>query len=207
MVSAAFALPVQSSESWHRLEYSSIPANTVSFAAHEMQIAVNKSASPLIYALPKPLKVTGVRFHGFFDGLVQLTDSARQGEKKFDDYVLRIGLVVAGEKRLNALQKLFAPAWIKRVYENVPPSAGLDSIQFFNFTQNQAQLGQSRFHPSSELIRESFVALAKSSGAVEFTHQITPAQTVVAIWLSSDGDDTGSQFKVRIQKLELEALD
>ena len=200
---AAFVVPVQSLDGWKTEKFSSRPANMVTASSSGIVIKVEKSASPLIFPLKSKTKVNGFKIAGNFSALPVFKDVARQGEKGADDFPLRIGFIVPGEKRLTGVRKLFASEWVKHLFSQVPPEMGLDHIQFFNVTQNSAQVGKSRTHPASDLLTEEFFALVEKPGPFSYTHKLSIPLEAVGIWLSIDGDDTKSDFTVSISNLEL----
>lgn len=204
---ATLVIPIGQPSSWKQEEYSKIPKNDVSFSKDGLLVKVNKSASPLIYPLKSALRVFGFRVRGEFRGLPNFRDVSKQGEKGSDDYPLRIGFIVPGEKRLTAFKKMFASAWVRHLYNAVPPGAGLSHIRFFDVTQNPAQVGQSRVHPSSDLMREEFFSLIKEPGPFALEYTLRQPLEAVALWISIDGDDTKSKFDVLISELELKSED
>lgn len=199
---AVIALPTQTRDQWELEKYRRIPANDVSFSPQGIRVQVRSSASPLMYPLPQPATVSRFKITGEFFGLPRLTDPSRQGEKGADDYVLRVGLIVPGHKQLNGLQKLLAPGWIKNLYEKMPKGMGLEHVRFFNVTQNPAQLNSARIHPGSDLIREEFVAVVSKPGPFQIEYSLKSPESAVAVWISSDGDDTQSSYDVVISALE-----
>lgn len=203
LIFAALVIPTQSMKGWHLEAYSRIPSNEVATSEKGMLIHVQKSASPLMYQLPTTEHLTGFKVSGEFRGLPKLPITASEGEKGADDFALRIGFIVPGEKKLSGVKRLLAPQWIKRLYEQVPPGLGLDSIHFFNVTQNVKKVGQERVHPKSDLILENFFAAAETPGPFSYTHTLKKPIDAIAIWVSVDGDDTKSEYDVLLAKLEL----
>jgi len=144
---AALIVPLNDATQWQLEKYSNIPTNVVSFSQDGMKVRVDKSASPLIYALGSTKKIVSFRIKGEFRGLPGFPSVTRQGEKGADDCALRIGFVIPGNKRLTGLKKLLAPRWIKSLYAKVPGEIGVDHIEFFIATQNPQQIGLRRIHP------------------------------------------------------------
>ncbi len=188
---------------WEVLAYRNIPANRVSFAAGSMEIAVDGSAGAIILPLRAPGRFSRLRVEATIDGEVNL-DGVAQGEKGGDDFRLRVGLVYAGKKTLNFFQRTVAPAWIRRLHSLAPEGAGISRVEFFNTWQDDGLAGNIRDHPASEIWRENFVLDADVDGRVNQALDIPVDADVVAIWISSDGDDTGSSFRVTIESLALE---
>lgn len=204
---ALLAIPLKGRDRWETEKFRRIPANEVTFSATGAKIKVKASASPLIFPLATEKELTGFHIRGEFNGLPKFSEVGRQGEKGADDYALRVGFVISGEKRLTGLKKMFAPAWIVNLYSKVPKGSGVDHIEFFNLTQNPAQVGQSRMHPLSDLIRENFFALVQATGPFVYDFTFRKPLKTAALWLSIDGDDTKSVYEVVLGKLELDVAE
>jgi len=203
VLAGAIALPVQHEANWQLLEYNNLDANQVTFTDQGMTITVDQSASPIIYPLDNPKTVTGVRVTGNLSNLLNLPADS-QGQKGNDDFSLRIGLVVAGDKTLNGVQKLFSAKWVKTLFDLAPEGAGVDRIYFLNAVQNENILGQQRQHPLSDLIYENNVWLLDKTGDFSLTYNLESPERVVAVWLSIDGDDTQSKYTTTIRELRLD---
>lgn len=185
---------------WQILTYSSIKPNSVSFQSG-MRIEVDDSASPLIYPLPAPTAVSSVTLKARILGELNL-DGQKQGNKKADDFVFRLGLVYQGDKKLGFLQRVFAADWILKLYSLAPEKTGIDRIEFFNVISNSELLGKKRQHPASDYLHENFITEI-GNGTINVTIPVPEDQKVLAIWLSSDGDDTGSKYVVDLEKITL----
>lgn len=200
-------IPVNDARLWISETYRNIPGNIVMFSKDGMTTKVHGSAGPLIYTLKVPEKLSGFHIQGELRGLPKFKDVTQQGNRGADDYPLRIGFVIPGEKRLNALQRLMAPDWVKNLYARAPEGTGIADIEFFNVTQNPKQLGSSRTHPMSDLIHETFFATVQEPGKFDLNYQFTSIIRASALWVSIDGDDTHSEFEVHIDKFELKTTD
>lgn len=200
---AALLIPTNSLKEWKIEKFSKIPANKVSESSDGLLIKVNHSASPLIYRFASVTQIFGFSVSGKFIGLPKLKDLAKQGSVGQDDYPLRIGFIVPGEKRLSAFNKLFAPDWILSLYKNLPADSGLDRVEFFNVTQNKSQLGKSRVHPSSDLLHEEFFAYVESPGPFNYTYSLKQPIKADGIWISIDGDDTDSDYSVLLSNMSV----
>lgn len=201
---AVLVIPTSQITCWNTEKFSGIEANGVTVSKNGILVTVRKSASPLIYDFKSELKIKGFTVSGEFLGLPHFADVSKQGTSDQDDFPLRIGFIVPGEKRLSGFKKIFASDWVKNLYKRVPPGAGLDHIQFFNVTQNEKQVGQERIHPKSELIHEKFFAVVKTLGAYKFTYTLDMPISAIALWISIDGDDTKSDYDVLISELSLD---
>jgi len=203
VLASAIALPVQQAENWQLLEYNRLNANEVSFTREGMSVTVDQSASPTIYPFDEPKTVSRVSVTGNLSNLLKVTADT-QGKPNNDDFSLKVGLVIAGDKTLNPLQKIFSAKWVKTLFELAPEGAGIEQIYFLNAVQHRNLLGQQRHHPLSELIYENNVWLLDKAGDFSFTYELEDPQKVIAIWLSIDGDDTRSRYTITISSLILE---
>ncbi len=199
---AAFALPVQQMSGWQLLQYNKIEPNQVSFSQQGMNVQVIESASPLIYPLDNPLLVRRIDVSGSLSDLLSL-DAEKQGLKNHDDFTLKIGLVVDGDKTLNRLQKLLSPNWVKTLFELAPEGSGVDNIYFLNAVQTSTRLGQQRQHPASDLIYENNVWLLDKTGDFSLSYTLDDPRKVIAVWISIDGDDSRSNYSTLIKSLSL----
>lgn len=203
VLAGAIALPVQQTGGWQLLEYDRLDANDVTFTREGMMVKVDQSASPIIYPLDDPRTVTRVSVSGNLSNLLNLLPNT-QGQKSNDDFSLKVGLVVAGDKTLNPLQKLVSAKWIKRLFDLAPKGTGVEKIYFLNAVQEKNLLGQQRQHPLSDLIYENNVWLLDKTGDFTFSYSLEVPQQVIAVWLSIDGDDTRSKYTITIKSLVLE---
>ena len=198
----AVVVPLSDPAKWQILQYSSLPPHRVRFSQAGLEMAVEGSAMPLIYPLAEPLRVAQVRVTGRIEGALRVPPG-RQGEEEFDDYTFRIGLVEPGERTLNFVQRRLAAPWVRKLFDLAPKGSGISRIHFFNVGTEEAQIGRQRQHPLSDLIVEKIVAVPAAGGRFDFTHSLKPPLPAVAVWLSSDGDDTGSRFTVFVEHIEL----
>ena len=199
---AATAVPLTDARAWQQLQYRNRPPHKLRFSASGLHIDVEGSAMPLIHPLPAKLRVAGVRVRGRIEGTLTIPPG-KQGEEKFDDYVFRLGLVEPGERRLNFVERQVAAEWVRRLYALAPEGTGISGIQFLNVGADPAHLGRERRHPLSDLITERVVALPAPDGRFDFAYRLERPIEAIAVWLSSDGDDTGARYGVDIESIEL----
>lgn len=196
-------LPLQDLDEWQLLEYANLPANQVESRDRGMLVSVDRSASPIVYPLDNISRVTRVSVTGELTGLLDI-DPERQGQPGEDDFSLKVGLVIAGDKRLNFFQRLVSADWVKTLYDLAPADIGIDRILFLNAVQDESQLGLRRQHPLSDLIYERNVWVLDRSGPFELHYELESPRDIVAVWLSIDGDDTGSSYSTLISRLSLD---
>ncbi|MFY9313942.1 MAG: hypothetical protein WAO95_00105 [Burkholderiales bacterium] len=200
--SGAAAVPLADAGAWQQLHYRNRPPHKLRFSASGLRLDVEGSAMPLIHPLPAKLRVAGVRVRGRIDGAFTVPPG-KQGEEKFDDYVFRLGLVEPGERRLNFLQRQVAAEWVRRLYALAPEGTGIAGIRFLNVGADPAHLGRERQHPLSDLVTERVVALPAPDGRIDFSYRFERPIEAIAVWLSSDGDDTGARYGIDIESIEL----
>ena len=200
-------IPLSSKGNWYVLKYGSLAENRVVFSNNGLYVRVNKSASPLIYPLTKePLLVKRISITGHVDKLVSIKNSNKQGQKGFDDFNLRFGLVLLGPNRLNWLAKKAAKKWIIEMYNLAPKNQGIDHIEFLNAVLSPAMLNTARVHPLSKYIKERNVWLMDKPGAFSYSHTFAKPRRVAALWISVDGDDTQSSFTLNAKQIKLEGF-
>jgi len=195
-------VPLDDAAKWQVLQFRSLPPHRVRFSKAGLEMVVEASAMPVIYPLPSPVAVSTVRVKGRIEGTLRVPPE-RQGEAKFDDYTFRIGLVEAGERTLNLFERQFAANWVKKLFELAPKGGGISHIHFYNLGTDRSQIGRERQHPLSDLILEKVVAVPGPDGRFELLHNLDRPLQTLAVWLSSDGDDTGSKFTVLVEEIEL----
>lgn len=200
--SRPFLVPLDDAAKWQVLQFRSLPPHRVRFSKAGLEMIVEASAMPVIYALPSPMAVGTVRVKGRIEGSLRVPPE-RQGEAKFDDYAFRIGLVESGERTLNLFERQLAATWVKKLFDLAPKGGGISHIHFFNLGTDRSQIGRERQHPLSDLILEKVVAVPAPDGRFELAHTLNPPLQTLAVWLSSDGDDSGSKFTVLVEEIEL----
>ena len=195
-------IPLSSAVNWEVLTYRGIPPNVAHFETAGLRIDVDRSAGPIVYRLTEVRQVRGIRAEGSAVGQLRTT-AARQGQKGEDDYVLRVGLVEVGSRRPGWLERRMAPAWARRLFDLAPPGLGIAGIRFFNVGLAPDQMGRSRQHPASDLIVERVVAVPDATGRFALVVDLDAPVRTVAVWISADGDDTQSRFRLTVTRLDL----
>lgn len=157
-----------------------------------------------MYPFGKKITLSGFKIVGTFKGLPFFKDIKKQGSKGHDDFPLRIGFIIPGDKKMTGIKRFFAADWVKRLYEQVPAGTGLEKVLFFDVTQDPDQVGKMRIHPSSDLIQEYFFAFVSGVGPFIYEFKFKEPIESVATWISIDGDDTNSTFDVLISQIEFQ---
>lgn len=197
-------VPLDDAARWEALAFRKIPANEVSFGPDGMTLRINGSASPLVHGLETPARVSRVRVRGHWSGALTLPQGSVQGDEGADDFVLKLGLVESGDQTLNWFERKLAAPWIRTLFELAPTGSGVRRIHFLSTTMQADQLERSRVHPLSDLLYETRVALLEEPGAFEMDVILPEPAQVLALWISSDGDDTASRFTLHLDSITLE---
>ena len=190
---------------WQSLSFRSLPQNQVTFAKKEISVEVKKSSSPLIYPLKNPQKVQSITLKGRVKkGALAIPPGATQGDGKADDYILKVGLVKKGEKTLNWFQRKIAPDWVLKLYSLAPKNTGVSHIEFLVLGSQEKSLGRKRTHPLSNLLQEEVIGIFKPGKPFVLHKKFAKPMETLALWISVDGDDTGSSFDVGIDSIEIQ---
>jgi hypothetical protein len=200
--SRPFLVPLDDAANWQVLQFRSLPPHRIRFSKGGLEMVVEASAMPVIYPLPIQMTVSTVRVRGRIEGTLRVPPE-RQGEARFDDYSFRIGLVETGKRTLNVFERQFAAAWVRKLFDLASKGGGISHIHFFNLGTDRSQIGRERQHPLSDLILEKVVAVPGPDGRFELVHDLDAPLQTLAVWLSSDGDDSGSKFTVLVEEIEL----
>ena len=201
--SLAFDVPVADLAAWNILSFRNIAANTVTVNNGLLDIAVNKSASPLVHKLAAPLTVTAVTVDANWSGALKLPENTVQGEDGADDFILKLGIVEAGDRKLNWLQRRIAADWLQQLFKLAPAGTGVRRINFLSTTQQQSLVGTARVHPLNDLLYETRVTYLPSPGDFTMTYRFPEPVDVLGLWISADGDDTASNFDLQIRRITL----
>lgn len=185
-------------EKWTQVSFKGIEANKVSFENGTMAVAVNSSASPLVYKLEAPLSI-----QSFEVSAAQVGSKVVESSTFDEDSVLRFGIVGLGSQKLNAIKRAFAADWVIKLFSLAPADAGLDKIHFFNVSNRPNLKGQERVHPKSDLMIEKIISVLDQEGKLAIKYQLEKPIQAAALWLSIDGDDTKSKFTLKIDRIDL----
>ena len=147
--------------------------------------------------------VRSVSARGRIEGTLLVNPEATW-ESAPDDALLRIGIIETGDRRLNPLQKLAAPRWIKELETLVGSSdSGVGSIHCFHLLPRKDWLGKKRTNPHVSLFEEEIVATPNEDGSFLLLGELDAPVEAHGIWILADGDDTGSEFTILIEKIEV----
>ncbi|NNE62087.1 MAG: hypothetical protein HKN35_14425, partial [Woeseia sp.] len=91
-------------------------------------------------------------------------------------------------------------------FKLAPEDSGVERINFLSTTQQKDRLGTSRQHPLSDLLYESRIVYLDAPGSFELKHDFPEPVETLGLWVSVDGDDTGSNFDLRIDSITLDTV-
>ena len=197
----ALDVPVNDLKPWTLLSFNNIKPNDVSIDDDALLISVRGSASPLIYKFDEPVHISGITVTASWSGELRIPEGATEGDENADDFVLKFGIVEAGDRRLNWFQRRVAADWIKELYKLAPKDGGVRRINFLSTTQRQDQLGESRIHPLSDLLHETRILYLDAPGPFVMTYDFPAPVEALGLWVSVDGDNTGSNFDLRLERI------
>ncbi len=200
---AAVDVPVNDLAGWTVLSFNKIRPNEVAIDNGALNIGVRGSASPLIYGFETPLQITGIKLVASWQGELRIPEGLTQGDENADDFVLKFGVVEAGDQTLNWLKRRIAADWIKQLFLLAPKGSGVRRINFLSTTQQAGLLGTTRTHPLSELLTENRVVHLQGPGRFEMNYEFPAPVKALGLWISADGDDTGSNFDLTIESITL----
>lgn len=182
---------------WHKVEYSKIKPNVIKQTKQGLEISVNNSSSALVFKFDQIKLIKQVKIKAKLKGLINYRGKP-PGSKEADDFPLRMGLILKGNKKLNFFQKKIAPDWLIQLDKISSTNGGLDKIHSLIFYTDNPQF-KTREHPLSSYFFEE-VAGQFIDYKLDASHRLKKLD-VIGIWLSSDGDDTKSSFSVIVESI------
>lgn len=205
---AAIAIPMEKAD-WQTLSYSSLPKHKLTFNSSSMTINVDKSAMPLIYPLKSQPLVSSICIKGEKKGQINIKDTKKQGEKGIDDFVIRLGIVEKGDETLNWFKKKIAADWVLKLFSLAKDGEGVNKIHFFTAVQDKSLVDKKREHPLGKglMLEKNVWHLPVKANSFDFKHKLDKPLESLAIWLSTDGDDTDSSFELKINSLSLNCVE
>jgi len=92
---------------------------------------------------------------------------------------------------------------VKQLFALAPSGTGITKVRFFNIATDTTHLGRTRAHPKSDLMQETITGVPDANGNFTITNHFAKPLPVLAVWISSDGDNSKSSFAVMLEKVEL----
>ncbi|MDT8302860.1 MAG: hypothetical protein RQ760_15370 [Sedimentisphaerales bacterium] len=191
-------------QDWKVLGFKNRLPNKVVCDEKGLHIKVRCSANLLVYGLDTLTDVNSVVLEGVVAGLPRIPEGKEQGGRKADDFAIRFGLVIPGKKRLNAIEKLFAPELVRHLFAQAPKSQGLDHVLFLNLANDPPPKWKTRIHPIGKgLLREQVACVKGAPGEFILEAEFQKPCEVLALCIICDGDHTKSEFQVTIKDIRL----
>lgn len=189
---------------WTALAFSSCPANTIHQEGGQLRIGVDASSSPLVWIADRPETWQKVVVRGRVEGRLELPSGEPWAEGS-DDAWLRVNVIEAGGRRLNAAQRLVAPDWMKWLDRRVGMAGeGVAGMRSYLLTPKSGHLGANRQRPGAEMIRETLHSSPRADGAFTMEIVLDPPVEAAGLWLQADGDDMGANFEVHVDEISVE---
>ncbi len=191
--------------SFKEVHYSKkIKPNDVEVNSNSLMISVNGSSSALVYKFEKPIIIDKIKIQATLEGTIDYK-GRKPGEKGADDFPLRIGIIEKGKTKLNFFQKAIAADWVVKLNNLGRSHGGFNKIHSFVYYTERPTYNE-RNHPLSDYFYET-VALGFTDGNINGEYSFKKEIESVGIWISADGDDTQSKFKVIIKELKFTSPD
>lgn len=160
---------------------------------------VRSSSSALIVAFDSPRKLKRIAFKYRSTRKQPSYSATVEASKKGDDAALRLGLILRGEQRMIPF---FAPSWVKKLAGVLKfPSGSLFYLSF-----GVAHPPSSKWvSPYSDSISNYAVPYDQTTGVVDIdVSKLSLEESIVGLWIMSDGDDTSDQYETRLSELIFE---
>lgn len=163
-----------------------------------LQADVHMSSSILIKPFDTIRPVKSVSFLWKSEGSLGVKNAEQEEEKDGDDMVVRIGLMVSGER---PLVPFFAPSWIKATEKVMK----LPSDKIINLTVGARHAPGTEWESpySSSISYRSIPSKPAEDGWQLAEATFDKPLSVVGYWIIADGDNTQSTFKTWVKNLDL----
>jgi hypothetical protein len=189
---------------WKVLKFKNRKPNKVVCDEKGLHVKVQCSANLLVYPLDVQTEVNSIILQGAVTGLPRIPEGKKQGDKRADDFAIRFGLVIAGKKRLNPIEKIFASELVRYLFAQAPKSKGLDHVLFLNLANEPAPKWQKRTHPIGKgLLREQVACVKDTAGDFIIKAEFQKPLQALALCIICDGDHTKSEFQVTVKDIQL----
>jgi hypothetical protein len=183
------------------IQFKHIAPTQYRFENGTLNAEVNNSASFLLLPFKHKKIVRAVSFDWKLDtGKLNITDDTEETKRAGDDSVFKLGLMLAAQTQSSL--PFFAPDWLKQVRAAL--SFPSEMIIYIVAGAKHAA-GEHWINPYNRRI-EMIAAESRKldSGWYEANYDLKQPESVVGLWLMSDGDNSQSTFKVRIKNIRLE---
>lgn len=178
-------------------QYSNIKANSISFNKKTIVIGVDQSASPLFYKMSRIKKYKRLILRGSV--IIKKFISAGK-----DDAYLQVGVLYDGKHRPSSLKLMFAPDWIKKLFEFLG-ERGLGQLVFYDVSEEGVERTAKKDLSGIPFVFKT-VAHFKPSEEFQVVFDLDERWPISGLWIRADGDDSSASFTSQIFELRLEPL-
>lgn len=199
---ATSAAPAQnidlSLQRFQHVTFKNIPPTHFENEGSTLVLSVNKSSSFLLLPFQDPQTVRTVAFSWRGSGIVQVADANIEQTKQGDDGRLRIGLLLVGKP---PMIPFLAPSWIKTVRDIMKVPS--DRIIYLAVETKNPPPTQWRSPHSSDIEIRAIPSTPTADGWWQSQITFEKSLSVAGLWITADGDNTGSTFKTWLKDLVL----
>ncbi len=186
-------------DNFEHINFDKVNANHHLFHEQKLHIEVDHSASILMKAFDQVRPVSRVSFEWRSNGRPKIKNAEHEERRSGDDAVFKLGLLLKADV---ALFNPRLPPWMQRVESLLTFPSG--RVIFLVVGAKHAA-GEQWPNPYNR--RVTMIAIESSNDSQSWrqsSYQFAKPVDVVAIWLVSDGDNTGSSFTTVIKNITIE---
>ena len=184
-----------------KIHFDDIPVNKFleSKDGRELKIMVDRSSSLYVIPFAQPRTIKQLQFEFKISPTFQYTSKSKLDEKAFDDWPLRVNLLIHGEA---PIIPFFAPAWIKAIAEYMMhPSDAMRSI----VPVTKPELRTTWESPYASSILHTGVLVDSDLSKFQKVVQKYPKpQKISGVLILADGDDTKQKFTAFLKNLRMD---
>jgi hypothetical protein len=165
---------------------------------YEIKAEVANSSSALFLPFKEITTIQHFCFLWRESGKLNISPGQALSSKEVDDAYVRLGFLISGAP---SFLPFFAPTWIK----NLTRLTSLSSDRMLSFLAS-IELSKTLVWPSpySKSITNQIIPWqTRKDGWKYFFHKFERSQSVIGLWIQSDGDNTVSNFTAWIRDINL----
>ncbi len=183
------------------IQFKHIAPTQYRFENGTLNAEVKNSASFLLLPFKMEKTVRAVTYDWKLNtGKLNINDPVEETKRAGDDSVFKLGLMIKAQTQSSL--PFYAPHWLKQVRAALLfPS----EMMIYIVADAKHAAGEHWTNPYNRRI-EMIAANSRKldSGWTEASYVLKKPESVIGLWLMSDGDNTGSTFKVQIKNIRLE---
>lgn len=169
-------------------------ASTTSSVEDVLQVLSKSSSGAQVYYFNEPKRLIEVHAQGRVKKTAPMN-------KEVDDAYLRWGVVYAGERRLNWLERRFASDWIvdlDAIAKKIGNGFGFLDLGVY---KGMACEPGTKLQERSDYVFERCAGMPGEKNKFEIRHTLSKEYPVLGLWLSSDADDSVGEFELYLTHL------